>query len=67
MERAKISGSLDLPPELLEVMQALQDASGGLGSRESSVSGRRRHSNTSRVSAPGAGVLVRVQPYQLAA
>lgn len=28
MERAKVSGSLDLPPELLEVMEQLQQGAG---------------------------------------
>jgi hypothetical protein len=28
MDRAKVSGSLDLPPELLEVMQQLQQGAG---------------------------------------
>ena len=57
MERAKVSGSLELPPELLDVMQHLQQGAECLPvpgiSRRSSMgrsSGSGRYSTTSRVS-----------------
>lgn len=56
MERAKTSGSLDLPPELLDVMQHLQQGTDNLSvtgtSRRTSIahtSGAGRYSINSRV------------------
>lgn len=48
MERAKVSGSLELPPELLEVMQHLQEGTASLP-----VSGLMSSSSMGRVSASG--------------
>lgn len=56
MERAKVSGSLDLPPELMEVMQHLQEGSNGLPNTLSRSTSLRREgsgrfsSTASRVS-----------------
>lgn len=36
MERAKVSGSLELPPELLEVMEQLQQGTGTTSTSNSS-------------------------------
>jgi hypothetical protein len=51
MERAKVSGSLDLPPELLEVMEHLQQGTvsqsgAGLRHRSSSSSSSMRRSHS---------------------
>lgn len=56
MERAKVSGSLQLPPELMEVMQQLQQGATGLPDARLSRSSSLRRSGSGRFSSTASKV-----------